>query len=264
VIRSSRMPPGMAARNVPEAETPPEGIPVATGGVRHGPIDSDSEDDIARAGPSRPGDGTAGVAAGERANLVDPVVSEDDEDYHYRDDPDTTRISDIPPSLPGIEVGGDIELPSRLPSKASTRHAREPATLDIPLVPSLPRKSSRRKSQSLDLTVRSGAPGHRPQSSLDSRLPFNRSNSNKDPSNLSTTSSMAAAEDPADAGQSSSVSGAIASHVADDRPASMGYVHHHSIRTVDPGETPAFQGSAAEVIDERPTPPIPSSERRPE
>ena len=46
VVRSARMPPGMKARHRDFGdESPPEGIPVAMGVLRNGPIDSDDDDD---------------------------------------------------------------------------------------------------------------------------------------------------------------------------------------------------------------------------
>jgi len=51
VVRSARMPP--PTRGVFDDEVPPEGIPVAMGVVRNGPIDSDDEDDARQASPHR-------------------------------------------------------------------------------------------------------------------------------------------------------------------------------------------------------------------
>lgn len=205
VVRSSRMPPGMKR---PGEETPPEGVPVATGGVRNGPIDSD--DDSVHAGPSRAAAHADAVAEAESAheddNLVSPLESEDEETASEDDGFEITRISDIPPSIPGLELpDGGIELPSRFPSKATSKaSSRRAKMVDVPLVPgaparmpsrkpSVPRKSSRRKSQSVDLTQ----PGaqflhqHRAQGSLDSsRLPFERTNSHNRQSTVSTNSSM--------------------------------------------------------------------------
>ena len=273
VVRSSRMPPGMVARSVPGEETPPEGIPVATGGIRNGPIDSDDDEPV-RTGPSssRPSK-TEAVAPQENENFVSPAASEDEEEYHDEDgDFELTRISDVPPMLPGIEIGeGGIELPSRFPSQATTksRSSQKGKMADIsdaPLVPglpsrfplhkpSVPRKSSRRKSQSVDLTQPDSnfLRQHRAQASLDSsqtsRLPFDRTNSNNRHSTLSTKSSIAAPEEQAHTQHPSSALGQFSADLRDDRPTSVGYVNHHNIRTVNPSENPDFLGASAEVVD---------------
>jgi hypothetical protein len=263
VVRSSRMPPGMMARNAPGIETPPEGIPVATGRIRNGPIDSDDESEGAGPssnGPTKP----AAPAEHEDENLVSPLGSEDgdsqDEGFEI------SRISDIPPLLPGIEIGeSGIELPSRFPSKATSRGSRRVNVSDLSDVPSVPnvvsrvpsrkpsvpRKSSRRKSQSVDLTSGAGLL-HQPQGSLDSsQLPFGRSNSSNRQSIVSTRSSMGVSEDT-NTSQHPSALGHFSANIRDDRPTSVGFVNHHTIHTVDPSsDNPQFLGSSAEVVDGR-------------
>jgi hypothetical protein len=261
VVRSSRMPPGMMARNAPGIETPPEGIPVATGRIRNGPIDSDDESEGAGPssnGPKKP----AAPAEHEDENLVSPLGSEDgdsqDEGFEI------SRISDIPPLLPGIEIGeSGIELPSRFPSKATSRGSRRANVSDLSDVPSVPnvvsrvpsrkpsvpRKSSRRKSQSADLTSGSGLL-HQLQGSLDSsQLPFGRSNSSNRQSTVSTRSSMGVSEDT-NTSQHPSALGHFSANIRDDRPTSVGFVNHHAIYTVDPSsDNPQFL--SAEVVDGR-------------
>jgi hypothetical protein len=277
VVRSSRMPPGMGVRNGPGQETPPEGIPIATaGGNRSGPIDSEDDESVV-AGPStaRQTDPAPVPVITNRNDkndhddtLVSPLES-DDETSEGEEEYEMTRISDLPPSLSALDIpGGGIELPSRFPSvaasKASTRRANtsDPALIpDIPTrvpstTPTLPRKSSRRKSQSVDMTK----PGndflraHRAQASGDSfsRLPFERTNSKKRQSDISTRSGIT---DPStDLGHSrntSSALGNLSADVLNDRPTSMGYVNHHSIRTINPSDNPQYLGSSAEVVDGR-------------
>ncbi|KAN0122626.1 Transient receptor potential (TRP) ion channel domain containing protein [Hyaloscypha variabilis] len=253
VVRSARMPPGMAARNAPGTETPPEGVPIATaGGVRHGPIESD--DESVHAGPSRAATKPAAPSTHDDDHLVSPEGSDDESESD--DDFEITRISDIPPTL-GLDIPeGGIELPSRFPSKATSRaSSRRDKMTDIPLVPGLPtrvpsakpnvpRKSSRRKSQSVDMTL--GAPqfSHQAQRSLDGRLPFDRTNSKKRQSDISSKSGVT---DPLDLG-TQSVLGKLSDN---DRPTSLGYVNQHSIHTVNPSENPQFLGSSAEVVDGR-------------
>lgn len=264
VVRSSRMPPGMKR---PGEDTPPEGVPVATGGVRNGPIDSD--DDSVHAKPARATAHADAVAEAESThendNLVSPLESEDEGSQSDDDGYEIRRISDIPPTIPGLELPDEgIELPSRFPSKAtskaSSRRAK-PADLNLGpgmfgrlgRTPSVPRKSSRRKSQSVDLTQ----PGaqflhqHRAQGSLDSsRLPFERTNSHNRQSTISTNSSMITPEDGSHSRTPSTALGHFSADFRDDRPTSVGFVHHHSIQTVNQGENPDFLGTSAEVVEE--------------
>jgi hypothetical protein len=228
-------------RNPPE---PPEGIPVATGGIRNGPIDSD-DDEPARAGPTN---AAAAAAAPEDENLVSPLQSDDEfgeeENFH------SNRISDLPPTLPGIEIGeSGIELPSRFPSKAASRASSRRATKTtdvslmpdipgrIPSGPSVPRKSSRRKSQSVDLTNPTSGFPYEPQNSIDSsRMPFNRSISSNRQSTISTKSSLPPPE---------------GADLSNDRPTSVGYASQHTTRIIDQSDHPEFLGTAAEVVDGR-------------
>jgi hypothetical protein len=68
VVRSARMPPNVSAF---EDEAPPQGIPVAMGVIRSGPIDSD-EDDAPQSKPLRPA-----APAGPDSNLLDDDQDED-------------------------------------------------------------------------------------------------------------------------------------------------------------------------------------------
>jgi hypothetical protein len=267
VVRSARMPPGMVARNAPGAETPPEGVPIATGGVRNGPIESD--DESVHAGPSRAATRPAAPTTRENENLVTPLGCEGEE-TPSDDDFEITRISDVPPTL-GLDIPeGGIELPSRFPSKATSKASSQRGKMsDLSLVPifpsrapsakpNVPRKSSRRKSQSVDMTSGESQflQAHRPQVSLNesTRLPFDRTNSKKRHSDISSKSGVT---DPSDLGlgqghtRHKSVLGKLSADIQNDRPTSMGYVNQHSIRTVNPSENLQFLGSSAEVVDGR-------------
>jgi Transient receptor potential (TRP) ion channel len=239
VVRSSRMPPGMA-RNVPDPETPPEGIPaVAQATVRNG-LDSDDDE------PPGPHSNAEQLIPAHDGREFESDVEGDDEEFGI------TRISDVPPSLPGIDIGGDIELPSRIPSKASAQSG----SADY-VAPSVPRKDPRRMSQRpgfMSIGTRNlGAgdfydlepriPQHRNQVSADSsRLPFDRSDSKRH-STISTRSSVPALEDHSQENQS---------RMVDDSPTSVGRVHHHSIRTItDLNPRVDLLGSSAEIVDER-------------
>ena len=259
VVRSSRMPPGMIlGRHGPGEESLPEGIPVATGGIRNGPIDSD--DESVPAHPSKAGaskTAAAAAAAPEDENLVSPLGSDDEESDGFA----PVRISDVPPMLPGIELGeSGIELPSRYPSKvtskASSRRAAKMASpssmTDAPTripsnKPHVPRKSSRRKSQSADLTLPSFNFLGNPDSPLgSSRPPFERSTSSALQSTISSQSSIA----PPDASGHARDTATLAKF-SEERPTSVGYVNQHSIRTVNQSEHPEFLGTSAEVVDGR-------------
>ncbi|EKD15563.1 integral membrane protein [Drepanopeziza brunnea f. sp. 'multigermtubi' MB_m1] len=272
VVRSSRMPPGMQARNAPGAESPPEGIPVATGGVRHGPIDSDDDDPV-QAGPSAAGP-AAGPAVGPsqsqapqaESSLFEALRSDEESEREEESDDgfEIMRISDLPPNLSGFDIpGGGIELPSRFPSKATSKASSQRVKLsDAPLVPGMPsrrvsnkptvpRKSSRRKSPYFDVT-QPGALFLRSQQDDgegSSRRTFDRSNSDGRDSEFSTKSSGVGPVDFGHARNASSALDRISAEIRDDRPSSMGCVHQHSIQTVNPSENPQFLSSSAEVID---------------
>jgi hypothetical protein len=261
VVRSSRMPPNMGARNGLGGETPPEGIPVATGGIRKtGPIESD-DDEPAVTGSSAGGPQNVAAASvlshkhdGDD-DLVSPMGSEGEESEGVDEDYDIPRVSEFAPTLSGLDIpGGGIELPSRFPSKATSRASSRKVRMSDPALipempnrmlaktPSLPRKSSRRKSQSIDI-ARAGPNFHtlhRVQGSLDTRLPFERTNSKKRQSDISTHSG---ATEPS--GELSHTRSSSSAH----RPTSMGYVNHHSIQTINPSENQQYLGSSAEVVE---------------
>jgi hypothetical protein len=172
------MPPGMKRPGL-GAESPPEdvpeGIPVATQGeARNGPIDSDDDELVSR-------------KRSKTAKLI-PVNDDSEPDSEIDTNGgnfEMTRISDIPPSLPSIDIGGDIELPSRLPSKASSSRRGD----ENYILPSVPRKNPGRMAQgagtplvesSQRTTVDLYDPDPRTvhHTSMDSaRLPFDRTNS---------------------------------------------------------------------------------------
>lgn len=255
VVRSSRMPPG--SRNRLGGESPPEGVPEvipAATGATHGPIDSDDESPVC-AGPSvlPPLDTTVGTAVSGHPvedPLVRPLGSDDESNEEY-DHYNTSRVSEFPPTLSGLNIpGGGIELPSRFPSKATSRGSQRVRATDTALMPempnrigsspSLPRKSSRRKSQntSVDLT-KQGPFLHRVEGSISSssRMPFERTNSKKRQSDISTRSGVT----DIDLGPSGSVSSA-------HRPTSLGRVNR-TIQTVTPTENQQHFGSSAELFD---------------
>lgn len=177
-----------------------------------------------------------------------------------------------PPSLPLIESVGGIELPSRIGSEASRKSRGKHVKVqdvDIPAVPAIPRKSSRRQSGggSQDRADKSGLFAHRgpTQSSNTNRIPFANIQSsaarNKRYSTgaESTTSSVIrdgdeniAIQHPSYTNQLRQSASALGAHGADlrhDRPSNMGFVQQH--RASDhihySPDSPEFEGSTAEV-----------------
>jgi Transient receptor potential (TRP) ion channel/ML-like domain len=188
-------------------------------------------------------------------------------------------LSPVAPSLPAIDAGGDIELPSRINSRASRVSTRASDGQSRP--PYIPRRSSKRKSQlsaadfpAARLSTVAASPPSSPQkprnpghkhltSSTSGRLPFGLRNSPSKSSRYSagaesTTSSMGVMGDEENqtpslthARHSSSALGAHAPDIKEDRPSSMGYVPQHrardNIRNVDSG-SPEFEGRTAEFV----------------
>ncbi|KAI0176424.1 hypothetical protein GGR52DRAFT_571387 [Hypoxylon sp. FL1284] len=255
VVRSARMPPAMRARGGEFSDEPPEGIPVAMGVLRNGPIESDDEEDTPKSKRSKhvPKDS----AHGELLNQDSEPESEDETDTEM------PRISKEPPLLPDLDAGESFRVPSRLPSKAS----RYPSQRTVKVasaaeeVPEVPRKSSKRHSSVEPLGSNrlgpersTGAPSPQMQSSTlqsggdgpPARLPFDRSNSQK----RLSVSSAAATED--------SSSHLPSGESAEDRHTSYGFVNQHNISRVDPEQGVDLLGSTAELVND-PKRPSPSS-----
>jgi hypothetical protein len=238
VVRSARMPPSMKARGGDFGdETPPEGIPVAMGVLRNGPIESDDDEPKKKTGSHH--------NTGDLLNdLGEPRDAELDETY-------VARAGDIPPTLPGIDRGESIKLtlPSRLQSKAS-RHA--PQGDDVPpdfVAPHIPRKSSRRHSGAADhsrtpsfnLVAPAESPGllNTPSqqlsgsgsSSVASRQPFERPNASLDIGDFSQVD--------------------LHEPTRTERPAGYGFVPQHNISRVDPDSQRRVEmlGRSAEFVD---------------
>jgi hypothetical protein len=205
----------------------------------------------------------------------------------------TSRISAMPPSLPSIDTGGGLELPSRVASDASksARHAPNPAPVPVPAVPL---KSSRRTSSQdggrfsalsalSEYSVAKGketkkrdsywpapprveSPADRTLSpSASGRLPFasakasNKKNNRMSTGAESTASSVLRMDDDIENQEpsysyndrhSSSVLGAHAPDLRNDRPSSVGFVQQHraSDHIHHSPDTPELAGSSAEFI----------------
>ncbi|KAI9172103.1 membrane protein [Paramyrothecium foliicola] len=248
VVRSARMPPAMMARNGAFGdETPPEGIPVAMGVLRNGPIESDDEDEPQAKRANKPRVGKLLTDEGE------PQESESGEPE-----------SPVAERLPGTLGGSTTKI------GAASQHQeadRNNSLLDDELeLPEIPRKSSKRHSASVD---GGPSPSLRPidgdsqddtadqsQRTLSiGRLPFERSASQK---RLSSNSSLDFPEEFTHV----NMPGARA-----ERPLSFGTVPHHGISRVDPTyQEVDLLGSAAELVEgstgTRPSPQPSTSSRR--
>ncbi|KFY86110.1 hypothetical protein V500_07864 [Pseudogymnoascus sp. VKM F-4518 (FW-2643)] len=227
VVRSSRMPPGMDARNGPSPESPPEGIPIAATGAIRRDLDNDE--------PTNVGEGNDRTV-GAKSPLLS--THEDDSDDDDTDEAfEMTRISDAPPLLPELDRGKGLEIPSRFPSKASSKTQQPPLVdEDFPI----PRKSSKRASQQgLQPPNASG------QSSFVSYSPGTSARGQQEPSH----SRHGSVDPPLISLNDDSLLGNLNAHTRHDRPTSMGVVRNHSIRVTDQAEDEdEVRSSAAEIV----------------
>lgn len=209
VVRSSRMPPAMMTRDGGFGdETPPEGIPVAMGVLRNGPIDSDDDDEEPRVRKSSRNRKDNLLAGSGEPNLSDPESpTEECSDQPFRDEPETA---------PETAAAGSPLASPTIPRKSSKRHS---ALVERPHTPTLNAYHSV-PQDSPDQTTHPSP--RRPESgNWLSALPFERSASQK---RLSSASSM---DFPGDLAQ-------IALYDAGQgRPASMGTVPHHEISRIE-------------------------------
>ncbi|KYK55468.1 integral membrane protein [Drechmeria coniospora] len=120
VVRSSRMPTAMVRNGGFGDETPPEGIPVAMGVLRNGPIDSDDDVPQSTPSPKRPVDLLTGGEGPPESGSEEPASA--------------TEERNIASEQSTGELGQADELDGGL---------------DVPL-PAIPRKSSKRNSQIMD------------------------------------------------------------------------------------------------------------------
>ncbi|MCJ1411537.1 hypothetical protein MMC19_005627 [Ptychographa xylographoides] len=235
------------------------------------------------------------VGAGTRHLPKEPAggsSSDEEGDDDYASDGDhrsamrTSQISRFPPSLPDIEVGSGIGMPSRLHSKASSRASRSSEhQTKIDPAPFLPRKSSRRtssygKASDFDtkdkarLSVIPPSPPGTPQQqskaqwplkssgTISQRIPFggdpspSHSFTQPSPGETSVLSNQKSSDTIGPLGghdrHSSSVLGAHGPVIRGDRPSSLGYVQQHrasdNIHIVNPAQQ-QVSGSAAELVE---------------
>ncbi|KAF2852519.1 hypothetical protein T440DRAFT_29644 [Plenodomus tracheiphilus IPT5] len=172
VVRSTRMPPQMMAveedvespevvqepyRDSPDTPprtqkvsgtTPPRVPPVIDTSARSQPVNDTSprSQPVSETSPRSQhsvGVASAGVLAGRPKRSSDSDSYSSDDDYMP-----VNRISAIAPTLGNLELGGGIELPSRIGSRASRVTQQGPPSR----TPTVPRKNSRR-TQSVENAV---------------------------------------------------------------------------------------------------------------
>jgi hypothetical protein len=232
VVRSSRMPPAMRATGGDfDDETPPEGIPVAMGVLRNGPIDSDDEDEGRRnqADPPKP------VTSPEQEPLNSGRMSREDS-------VDGSGIANTPPTLAlpsDIGAGRGIMDTSGAPNAVVDG--------DDLQVPDVPRKSSKRLSWTNPQT---GETQHHPpdaarsanltpSAATPSRLPFERT-----PSQRRLSGSSAGLTD-----EFIQVDLQDSNGRGEERTTGYGFVNRGSISKVN--HEVDLLGSSAEVVDDR-------------
>ncbi|PHH69986.1 hypothetical protein CDD83_5548 [Cordyceps sp. RAO-2017] len=250
VVRSSRMPPAMMRNGGFGDETPPEGIPVAMGVLRNGPIDSDDSDD---------NDADGG---GHRSRLSPrrPVKRRPDDLLTDAGDPQTSDPDDP------VSPVDDRADPASGPDGPLGGAGRISPLEDELGLPAIPRRSSKRNSGSIDqrplstLSLIESVTG--PSSELGAAAPdgaLARGQHHQHQLGLAISSSGLPFERTGSQRRSSSKSslefpGGFADVDLDgrrgERPASYGTVRQHGISRVDPEHSPVdLLGSSAELVD---------------
>lgn len=245
VVRSARMPPAMRTGAVDyEDDSPPEGIPVAMGVIRNGPIESDEEDNVRQANADRE---AAALTAAETV----PLRTAEDANDDIRDDTERYHDSEGLPTEPDLAT---VSQSSR--AQTVTRRGNRTSNEDNDPSPLLspPRRSSKRNSYhhtrhgSVSSTSPLAQPGlesvsqqqnTRPASSLavSARLPFERTNSQK----RLSSSSIGVSEDL------SSGDAYTGSRTGSGLNESYGFVNQGNVNRVEQGHEPDLLGSVAEV-----------------
>ncbi|OAA49415.1 integral membrane protein [Metarhizium rileyi] len=231
VVRSSRMPPDMVRNGGFGDDTPPEGIPVAMGVLRNGPIDSDDEDDppVKRPlrSPQRRPDDLLTDDGDPRGSSFDDDEDEEDLDH-----------SKLPRGSKQSEPAG-LDLPE-IPRKSSKRHSN---IVDGRHLPALSALSSRSPAPSDRASHDDGASikGHEQTLPASSTLPFDRTSSQQQRSSSKSSGEFL--------GELTDID--LQGGRRDERPASYGRVQQHEINRVDPPPlTPVdLLGSSAELVD---------------
>jgi hypothetical protein len=223
VVRSSRMPPAMrAGAGDFEDEPPPEGIPVAMGVLRNGPIESDEEDE----GQGNKGGRASHITSPEREPLNSGRRSREDSADGF----------DTPITPPAPTLAGDVAAENAAKGTGESPHPDVDGDLRVPEVP---RKSSKRNSwtNSQKSEPEPSRPANlAPSAATPSRLPFERT-----PSQQTLSGSSAGLTDEFTQVDLQDSNGGT--------PAGYGFVNQGSINRVD--REVDLLGSSAEVVDER-------------
>lgn len=242
VVRSSRMPPAMRAGGGEfEDEAPPEGVPVAMGVLRKGPIESDDEDEGRQAKNAE----RTRVLSPEREPLNDGGGPSADFDT---DDIGTGSTTRAPTILPEIPLLPEISVEEGM--NETNKTAAQPGDDDL-LVPEVPRKSSKRNSwnnphaKGVSTSQQPPETGQSssnldPSATRASRLPFERTPSQK---RLSGSSSAGLTD------EFTQVDLQDRADSTDGRPPGYGFVSQGNISRVD--REVDLLGTSAEVVDER-------------
>lgn len=218
------MPPAMrAAGGDYDDETRPEGIPVAMGVLRNGPIESDDEDEGRR--NTRPR--TPQITSPEQEPLNSERRSREDS-TDDSGDVDTPHVTAVPGATT-TERGTN-----------ETSQTSQPDVDDDLPIPDVPRKSSKRDSWKGASQLQQPEPSRPanldPSTATTSRLPFERTPSQK---RLSGSS----------AGLTDEFTQVDLQDSNSSTPAGYGFVNQGSVNRVD--HEVDLLGSSAEVVDER-------------
>ena len=277
VVRSSRIPP---------LQSPPGEIALANQAPYKDDPDAPAQSEaVERTRGFELEDEADAVGAGTRHLPEDqqsPLGSDDEVEAGFvSDDEDAlgvrrSQISQFPPSLPDIEVGSSIGMPSRLNSKSSYQPPRTTAHLIREQTPKIPRKSSKRtssygnasdfaKDKARLSVIPPSPPGTSHRQSISPSWPLNTSSSvsqripfGGDPSPSHTLELASSGAASAFSTQTTPLSEdgtgrSYAAETRDDRPSSLGYVQKHrasdNVHIVHPLHPP-MAGSTAEVVDD--------------
>lgn len=253
VVRSARMPPNMVRNGGFGDETPPEGIPVAMGVIRNGPIDSDDDDEPQIKRPKRQ----------EGELLTDNGDPRSDSDSDEPDSPVTDRLPRGRMSQSASALHSKrAEASHEVDSDGVSEEDLSDDDLDVPVIP---RKSSKRHSALLDHNIQitplvrieseTRPPGSRGSQqtiqtessaqqggvSLLPRLPFERRGSDRRSDQRPSSKSSLDFPDMR----------SIDFTAHDEDPAGFGTVSHHSISRIDPHHANEDRlSTAASVVDD--------------
>lgn len=279
VVRSAKAPPmDLRARSgrisgdeqVPYSDDRiPERVP-----ERKRDLELSDDGDAIGAGTRHLPDETAPSSVTSEDEAGDRPYSGEDFNHNHR----VSEISQYPPSLPNIDIGNGIELPSRIVSKASSRPTRDntrkntapvemtrgssqhgPLDEDFDAedrprlgkVPSLRSSSPLSSTQKIHPWLLEGS--LHPSETISNRLPFDsRTSSSRGDGPLTSVNSTTSSILPNNHNDNKSALGSLAPDLRHDRPASLGYVQQHraseNIHTASP-DKPSILGSTAEVVD---------------